>query len=241
MDMKISGSGSIPAGEYELIKISGSGSIDGNVKCTELHVSGSANASGTVECSGEIHISGACDFDKDILTKSLHVSGATNCDGNVTASDNVHLSGGVNVDGSLRCGALDASGGLNVDGDIEAETASIHGNLACGGLLNAESIEINTRDGCIIGSIGGSKILIKYKKRRFFKNLITISFNDKQVRGVEVEQSIEGDEIDVEQVTCPRVSGRCVILGEGCDIELLQYSETYEIHEKAKVGKIEKI
>ena len=241
MDMKISGSGSIPAGQYDAIKISGSGTMEGNVKCTALHVSGSANASGPVECSSEIHISGACDFDKDILTNTLHVSGAINCDGSIHATDNVHLSGGVNVDGDLKCGTLDAHGGLNVDGDIEAETASVHGNLACGGLFNAESIEIDTRDGCLIGSIGGSKILIKYRKRKFFKNLITISFNEKQVRGVEVQQCIEGDEIDIENVTCPRVSGRCVKVGEGCKIELLQYSETYEIHEKATVGRIEKI
>ena len=241
MDMKISGSGSIPAGEYETIKISGSGTMEGTVKCKALHISGSANASGQIECSGEIHISGACDFDKDILTSTLHVSGAINCDGNIHATDHVHLSGGVNVDGDLKCGTLDAHGGLNVDGDIEAETASIHGSACCGGLLNAESIEIDTRDACAIGSIGGSKIVIKYRKRKFFKNLVTINFNNKQVRGVEVEQSIEGDEIDIENVTCPRVSGRCVTLGEGCEIELLQYSEKYEIHEKAKVGRIERI
>lgn len=241
MDMKISGSGSIPAGEYEAIKISGSGTMEGNVKCTTLHVSGSANASGPVECSGEIHVSGACDFDSDIKTKSLHVSGATNTDGNIIATETIHLSGGVNVDGNIKCAVFEVHGGLNVDGDIEAETASIHGNLACGGLFNAESIEIETRDGCAIGSIGCSKLEIRYKKRKFFKNLISISFNDKPVRGVDVQQSIEGDEINVEYVTCPRISGRCVTVGEGCNIELLQYSEKYEIHEKAKVGRIERI
>ena len=241
MDMKISGSGSIPAGEYDAIKISGSGTIQGNINCSGMHVSGSANASGTVECTGEIHVSGACDFDKDIITKTLHVSGALNTDGNIIATDLVHLSGGMNIEGSLKCGTLEAHGGLNVDEDIEAETVSVHGNLACGGLLNAESIEIDTRDGCLIGSIGGSKIVIRHKKRKFFKNLIIITFNDKQVRGIEVQQSIEGDEIDIESVTCPRVSGRTVTVGEGCKIELLQYSEHYEIHEKAKVGKIEKI
>ena len=240
MDMKISGSGSIPAGEYNAIKISGSGTIQGNIKCSEMHVSGSANAGGTVECTGEIHVSGACDFDKDIITQSLHVSGAINCDGSLTATDRVYLSGGVNIDGAMKCGTLDAHGGLNVDEDIEAENVSVHGNLVCGGLLNAESIEIEIRDGCLIGSIGGSKIVIRHKKRKFFKNL-SISFNNKQVRGIEVQQSIEGDEIYIESVTCPRVSGRTVKVGEGCKIDLLQYSEKYEIHEKAKVGKIEKI
>lgn len=240
MDMKISGSGTIPAGEYENIKISGSGDLEGTVKCTSLHISGSADAD-TVECMEEIHISGASSFDGDIFTKSLHVSGAINCDGNVTATESMHLSGGVNVDGNIKCGTLKAHGGLNVEGDIEAETAHIHGSASCGGLLNAENIDIDTRDGCVFGSIGGSKIVIKYRQRKLFKNLITVSFNDKRVRGVEVEQSIEGDEIDIEHITCPRVSGRTVKVGEGCKIELLQYSESYETHEKAKVGKIERI
>ncbi len=241
MDMKISGAGTVPAGEYDVIKISGSGNIGGKVKCTELHISGSASADDSVECTGEIHISGACNFDGDIVTRSLHVSGGFNCDGSITAIDNAHFSGGINVDGSLKCGTLEVHGGLNVDEDIEAEIASIHGSINCDGLLNAETLEINTKDGCVIGSIGGSRIITRYNPRKFFKNLITIHIKDKRVNGIEVQQSVEGDEIDIEYVTCPRVSGRTVKIGEGCEIELLQYSERYEIHEKAKVGKIEKI
>ncbi|MBO5842399.1 MAG: polymer-forming cytoskeletal protein, partial [Clostridia bacterium] len=180
-------------------------------------------------------------FDKDIITKSLHVSGALNTDGNIIATDLVHLSGGMNIEGSLKCGTLEVHGGLNVDEDIEAESASIHGSISCDGLLNAETLEINTKDGCVIGSIGGSRITARYTKRKFFNNLITIHIKDKRVNGIEVQQSVEGDEIDIEYVICPRVSGRTVKIGEGCEIELLQYSESYEIHEKAKVGKIEKI
>jgi cytoskeletal protein CcmA (bactofilin family) len=241
MDMKISGSGTVPAGEYDVIKISGSGNIGGKVKCTELHVSGSASADDSVECTGEIHISGACNFDGDIVTRSLHASGGFNCDGSITASDLVNLSGGMNIDGSLKCGTLEAHGGLNVDEDIEAENASIHGSISCGGLLNAETLEINTKDGCVIGSIGGSRIKVRYTPRKFFKNLITIHIKDKRVNGIEVQQSVEGDEIDIEYVICPRVSGRAVTVGEGCEIELLQYSESYKIHGNTKVGKIEKI
>ena len=240
MDMKISGCGKVPAGEYDNIKISGSGDLEGKVKCASLRVSGSADAN-TVECSGEIHISGTCNFESDIRTKSLHVSGAINCDGNVTATDSIHLSGGANIDGYVRCGVLDAHGGLNVEGDIEAEFANIYGNLYCEGLLNAEQIEIDTKSGCSIGSIGGSKIKITYTQRKIFPNLIKLHVNGEHVKGVKVEQTIEGDEIDVKYVTCPRVSGRTVKVGEGCDIAVLQYSESYEIDPKAKVGKIERL
>ena len=45
MDMNISGSGKIPAGEYDQIKVSGSAEMQGTVRCTRLHVSGSLNAS----------------------------------------------------------------------------------------------------------------------------------------------------------------------------------------------------
>lgn len=240
MDMKISGSGTIPAGEYENIRISGSGNLQGIVKCASLHVSGSANAD-KVECSGEIQVSGACNFDGDVQAKTLHISGACNFEGNLLVTDSIHLSGGVNMDGNLKCGTLDVHGGLRADGDIEAETVSVRGNIFSEGLLNAEQIDINTKSGCALGSIGCSKLTATYTKRKWFANLINVTYNGRQIRGVMVEQSIEGDEIDIKYVICPRVSGRTVKIGEGCEIEVLQYSESCEIDPKAKVGKIEKI
>lgn len=240
MDMKISGCGKVPAGEYDVIKISGCGELCGHVKCASLHVSGAANAE-SLECWGDVHVSGTANFDKDILAGSLQISGVINCDSNVHVQHEANLSGGANIDGDLKCGTLNAHGGLNVGGDIEAETASIYGTIVCNGLLNAEQIEIDTKSGCSIGSIGGSKIKITYTQRKIFPNLIKMHINGEHVKGVRVEQTIEGDEIDIKYVTCPRVSGRTVKVGEACKIDVLQYSESCEIDPKAKVGKIEKI
>ena len=240
MDMNISGSGTVPAGEYENIKISGSGHMKGSVKCASLYVSGSADAESVV-CAGEIRVSGACSFEGDVHSKTIHVSGACNFEGNATVAESFHLSGGVNMDGNLKCGTLDVHGGLRADGDIEAETVSVRGNIFSEGLLNAEQIDINTKSGCALGSIGCGKLTATYTKRKWFANLINVTYNGRQIRGVMVEQSIEGDEIDIKYVTCPRVSGRTVKIGEGCEIEVLQYSESCEIDPKAKVVKIEKI
>ena len=51
----------------------------------------------------------------------------------------------------------------------------------------------------------------------------------------------EGDDVLLSYVTCPRVSGTRVVIGKGCEIDLVQYSETVEISPGAKVRKIEKI
>ena len=56
-----------------------------------------------------------------------------------------------------------------------------------------------------------------------------------------MKNSVEGDDIALEGVTAPRVSGRVVAIGEGCEIDLVQYSEQVEISPEAKVGRTEKI
>ena len=42
IDMKISGSSSMPGGEYRRVSISGAGKVQGSLKCEELHCSGAA-------------------------------------------------------------------------------------------------------------------------------------------------------------------------------------------------------
>lgn len=241
MDMKISGSGNIPAGEYESIKISGSGHMQGVVRCTSLGIAGSAHGDSVV-CTGDIRISGSSHFGGNVTTKSMAVSGSANIGGDLEVSDEVRLSGGVRCGGSIKAGTLIVAGGLNVGYDAEAEIARIHGGICCPGLLNAENVEIETDGHNEIGSIGGSRIMIttRHSKNRKHRLPLFVKLSGKH-SVVKVAQSIEGDDIAIENVTCPRVSGRVVAIGEDCEIGLLQYSERYEIHEKAKVGRIEKL
>ena len=235
MDMKISGAGTVPAGEYDVIKISGSGRLSGHVKCSALHASGSVHGE-SVECWGDIRTSGSAHFDKDVSAGSMDVSGSLHCEGNLTVQHETKLSGGIHCSGNVKCGDLYVAGGFRVNKDIEAETARIHGGISCDGLLNAEDIEIeiDSTGKNAVGSIGCSKLKVYIRKiNKLFGRRIGGVLN--------VKGEIEGDEIDIAYVNCPRVSGRTVKVGEGCKIELLQYSESYEIHDKAKVGKIEKI
>lgn len=52
MDMKISGSSAMPGGEYRTVSISGSGKVQGSLRCESLRCSGSAKVQGDVDCAG---------------------------------------------------------------------------------------------------------------------------------------------------------------------------------------------
>ena len=240
MDMKIAGSGKIPAGEYGEVSISGSGSLYGLVRCEAFSASGSAHGE-RIECAGDLRVSGAAGFSGSVMAGRVKVSGGFSCDGDVTANGRISCSGRIECEKSLKCERLAVSGLCKVGGDIEAEDVRVDGHLKCEGLLNAENIEITVNRGMYIGSIGGSRIVI-YRESKGTKRLPLFAALARAAQGsITVASSIEGDDIAVEAVTCPRVTGRIVAIGAGCRIDLVQYNDRAEISPEAEVGKLEKI
>lgn len=243
--MNISGSGSISAGEYnDRISVSGSGKLDGNVRCVGLHCSGSLHGSGYVHCLEDIHVSGSCHVQGAVQAKELKISGSFHVGEELTVENVAKVSGSMTCEGSVSCGTMDCSGGVSVRGGIEGEDVRISGKLDCGGLLNAEKIDLSSHGH--VGSIGGSEIRIhdeewrkktKINRMPLLSSLVGAGHNGRMT----VDELIEGDVVALEYVTVPKVVGRVVAIGEGCEIDLVQYSEAIEIHPKAKVGKQEKV
>jgi len=243
MDMKISGSGVIGAGEYEDIRISGSGKMEGFVRCKNFSVSGAAHSDERIECSEEFHVSGSCSVEGGIKAGNLTVSGAFSCGKDISLSGDAKCSGSINCSGSFKGGYIDIAGKADIDGDMEGEQVKVSGKVNCGGLLNAEEVSIGFVSGMEIGSIGGSRINIyrgggrKISRLPLLSSLLSAVSSDK----ICVKNSVEGDEIALENVHTPRVSGRIVAIGEGCEIDLVQYTEQIEVSPNAKVGKVEKV
>ena len=241
MDMRIAGSGKVASGEYEDVRISGSGRLEGLVRCNSFHSSGSSKGE-AIECKNEFKVSGSSGFSKDVRAGAVSASGAFSCGGNLTVSDVLRVSGSVKCEGNVKSTSIVGSGSLSVKGDVEAETVKMDGTLHCGGLLNAEEIKIYFERGMRIGAIGGSKILIcskNYSKKHVRMPLFSALKGGGDM--ILVENAIEGDSIALENVKAQRVSGRVVAIGEDCEIELVQYSDQVEISPQAKVGKTEKI
>ena len=245
--MHISGSGHIPAGEYnDKISVSGSGRLDGHVRCTAFSASGSAHCAGDLECTEDIRVSGSAHIDGNVTANAVSVSGSAHFGGDLTAKETVRIAGSGSVGGDVKCGVLHCAGSIKVEKGIEAEEFRSAGSLRCGGLVNAETVEISldTHASSSVGSIGGGEIRI-YRKHQGKPPKRRGALLSRLLGGagayLTVSELIEGDVVALECVQAPTVVGRVVAIGAGCEIDLVQYSEEVEIDPDAKVGRCEKV
>lgn len=212
MNMRIAGSGTIPAGEYDKVSISGSGRLFGEVRCNNFSASGSTKGE-SVTCAEHFKISGSSSFSGTVKAQNIRAAGSFSCGGDLIAEEQIHVSG------SLRVG-----------GDMQAESVRIAGELQCNGALHAERIDLQADKQMQLKSITGGSIRTRRKP-------ISIFFK----RRVSVTTAIEGDELDLEYAIAPRVTGHTVMIGKGCKIDLVQYREKIEIAPHTQIGKVEKI
>lgn len=226
MNMRIAGRGSVPVGEYDKISISGCGRLFGEVRCNNFSASGSSKGE-SITCAARFKASGTSAFSGQVNAQSIRTAGSFSC-GALNAEE-ISCSGSVKCAGDVACRQLSVSGSMRVDGDIEAGSVRVAGALHCGMTLRAESIELQADKQMQLKSIAGGSIRTRRKR-------ISVFFK----RRVCVTSAIEGDALDLEFVSAPRVTGRTVIIGKGCRIDLVEYRERVEIAPGAQIGKVEK-
>lgn len=241
MDMNISGSGMITSGEYENIGISGSAKGEGLISCKNFFCSGSAKLNGELRCEGKISASGSFHAKKNISAGEIFASGSVKVDGDCKVKEKLSVSGSCAFAGDIKCNVLKASGRISAK-NVEVENADIEGKINAEGLINAEQVKIEFESGGSAENIGGGRIIIF--PRTHSKPIARLPLISKIIAGANcftVKDSIEGDEIALENVTAEKVSGRVVAIGAGCRISSVKYGETIEISPDAEVGTYEKI
>ncbi len=257
MDMKISGAGVLSGGEYEEVRISGSAKIEGEVRCKSFSASGAVKGEGGLVCQDDFHTAGSAQFTGAVSAKTAEISGALKC-ASLTLEKEAKLYGGAEVEGKLSGGEFWVSGDLKTGNGIEAETfrfsgggagpMNIGGKLKCGGLLNAETVEITLGlQKHSVSAIGGGTVTVKEKAESgpfgSFPSFGAFpSPWGKPLQGsLNVTESIEADRVELENTVCPLVTGRTVKLGKGCKIGTVRYSESLDLDPKAEVEKQEKL
>ena len=220
-DLIIKGSGNSAGGNFKNVNIKGNGKIDGDIECNIMKIEGGCTVYGnlkaeTVEIKGNCTIKGSCQ------STDIEIEGSANFGDDVTAED------------------INAKGRININGNFNAEKFHMEGAFQIRGLLNAGELELKLHGPSEVREIGGEKINIKREGRLIFprieKMITTLGFNT-----CLLTDEIEGDEIYLEYTKAKIIRGNNIELGPGCEIELIEYKDSYKQDEKAVVNNYKKM
>lgn len=238
-DLKIGGSGSAPGGEYNSVKINGTGRIIGDISCREFRINGSGNVDGNLTAD-DCRISGTGTVDGNIKAKQFKVSGSGQVRGTVSG-DNLTISGSVTIGESLNMQKIKIEGSAKIAHDCNAESFNSDGSFEINGLLSADEVTIKLyHSKSKVREIGGGRIRVTTGPSEGFNVLKTIFTLGMYNPILEVD-TVEGDEIYLENTTAKVVRSTNVTIGRGCNIELVEYKGVFQQIGDGKVGEERKI
>ncbi|KGA96681.1 hypothetical protein AJ85_17975 [Alkalihalobacillus alcalophilus ATCC 27647 = CGMCC 1.3604] len=235
-DLVISGSGSTGGGEYNAVRISGSGRVNGDIKCIDFICSGSSKVEGSIH-SEKIVINGSTKVVGDVRSKEvIKVNGSSVFEGNVYHRK-FKINGSSRVIGDTTGEHLYLNGIVKMEGDCEVEYAKLDGSFKIEGLLSADKIEVELNGRSYAKEIGGEKITVQ-------KIGSLSGFLDRFLKPLAKEltaEMVEGDAIELEYTKAKVVRGNKVKIGPGCIIDLVEYKEDVSIHADAQVKEKRKV
>lgn len=244
-NLSFAGAGTITSGEYGRVSVSGSGKINGDISCESFSASGSCGGTGNIKCDGDFKCSGAMHLTGEVICGGeFKVSGSSSFDGDIEAHV-IRIAGAVKGR-NFRADIIKLAGAIGANGDVEAEEAHISGGGDISGLLNAEKIDIRfngNSNRLKVGSIGGSEITVDHDSSvnseiRIFGIPI---YSKRSSGGKLIAGTIEGDSITLNVTEADVVRGKNIIIGKGCKINRVEYSESYECDESSEVNEAVKI
>ena len=208
-DLRINGVGSSAGGRFDSVQINGKGEINGDVECNDLQINGLST------------------IDGNITAETFKVSGKSEIKGDVK-SETVTIDGKIDIAGGVRATRVENRGMLAVDKEVSAETFDSHGGFKIGGLLNADKIQIFIYAPCSASEIGGEKIDIRTGGTSGLREFLGSFFSGWPLKTVLSTETIEGDDIYLENTTAKVVRGSNIRIGPGCQIDVVEYKNTFE-------------
>ncbi len=207
-DLRINGLGSSSGGKFNLVQINGKGDITGDLECRDLQINGLAHLDGNVKAD-TVRVSGKSDFRGDISGQSMIIDGMTD------------------VSGTVKVETVENRGMLRVAKDCGSEVFSSQGGFTVGGLLNAGKIDISVYAQCKAREIGGENIEVRVGGGLSIRKFIGSLFPGLPLNPVLNADTIEGDNVYLENTTAKVVRGQNIKIGPGCQIGVVEYRGSY--------------
>ena len=236
-NLNIDGMGTSAGGEFDTVNINGMGTITGKVLSSRIDVDGVGKFQESV-VSDEIKISGTASFKDEVTTEVLKIDG----DGRVakdTIAKEVFVAGMANFHRNLKSEGIKIEGMCTIKGDCESEVFDVEGQIKINGQLNADAIRINTFFKSEINEIVGSAIEIR-RSGNVVTEIISKVMDTVGVNNLAVN-TIEGDNISIDYTDARIIRGEHIVIGEHCDVGLVEYSGSLKQHPRAKIGETRKM
>jgi cytoskeletal protein CcmA (bactofilin family) len=233
-DLVINGLGSSNGGQFHLVTLNGTGSINSDIECEKLECNGSGTLKGNV-IAASARVNGTFRLHRNLEGEKLRVDVTIKIGENLSVK-NLKVSGKANVEGKVKAEEVTIHGILNVGGDCEAERFYGKYRFTIGGLLNAEQIDIEVYGDCKAKEIGGQTITVKQHKGSFIGMLFKPFFKTQLETDL-----IEGDKIILENTIAKVVRGHQVIIGANCQIGVVEYTDEFSQDKNSVVGDIQKV
>lgn len=232
-DVKIAGDGTVGGGNFGDVVINGAGKITGDVTCTNFKINGAGTAEGNVAAANTI-VNGSGNFSGKLETKEMSING----DATVQLGLGV---GSLKVKGRLTVGGvaahdIDVRGEIRSGVNIEADSLTGEGAFRAEGLVNVGSIDFKLHGNSSAIEIGGERISIVLGRNFVGASLLSL-FGEKRLTA----DSIEADEVVLENTTAKVVRGGNVSIGTGCVIDVVEYSGTLNQMPDARIGEARQV
>lgn len=251
--VKVMGSGKIE-GDIDANTISTAGScrIDGNVKAGKLKTAGSCKVDGNVEAK-EITTTGSCQIDGRVKAGYFKCSGSHSVAKNLIA-DEIMIAGAFKAGGDVEADKILARGSLDIGGLLSADELMIElRGRSEAREIGGERIEVRRCGEFREWRTGKFRRKMERAREKLDRLGIEIDLSD-IFEGLEKfmmsfggagwgwghhgsleAETIEGDDIYLEATKAQVVRGRRIIIGEGCEIDTVEYSDSLEVDESATV------
>jgi cytoskeletal protein CcmA (bactofilin family) len=235
--LKVTGTGITSGGTFNKVKIRGDGTIHGDLHCVQWKVFGNADVNGLVKATS-VDIFGQTNMRGNLEADTVKIFGEADIRGHFSLQD-LNLRGSIHIDGNLVGGNIHGYGEMKIDNDCEADSISFTGAVTIGKTLNAEKVDLKLHFAdSRIPEIGGENIRVSKSKAFSVLNLLKRLSHDSSML---FSESIEGDVIYLEYTKAKVVRGNTVVIGPGCEIDLVEYQTSFRQDEKAKVTESQKV
>lgn len=226
--LRVLGDMTINAGEYEGISAIGTATVMGDIKVEKMKVVGDLISKYFIECD-DASVMGDIRCENMRVNKTMNVLGEVDTNGAIEAKE-LKITGEVTAKRGVTGNVLKVVGELNTDGNCEFDLIKSVGKLNIDGLMTGDNIEVCLGADCTIGEIGGENITVTSKLQKGF-SFFSSSTGNKCLKC----DTIEGENITLENTICKVVRGTNIEIKEGCKIELVEATENLNIDKDSEV------